>query len=120
MKRKSTLRKVEPPNLVLEPTDPADPVLPKPKNSIANQASENASSYASVRYQMTKRIGGLVPDGHGKAYWRCTNCNKIRETYPMARECCHASAAQVLICTLCFNRDNSLYRIGECQCPTKK
>ena len=121
MKRKSTLRKVEPADLVLEMTDPRDPELPKPRNSVAGTGgSENANVHAAVRYEMTRRIGGLVPDNFGKGYWRCTGCNKIYETHPIARECCHAAAVQILICTFCMNKHNKPYRIGECLCPPKK
>ena len=119
MKRKSTLRKVEPPDLTLEYVDPADSTVPAPKNSIAGQhASEKVSNFIATRYEMTHRIGGLIPDQYGKGYWRCTQCLKIYETRPMAKECHHASAVQVLICTFCQQKLHQLLRIGECQCPS--
>ena len=120
MKRKRVLRKAKSADLVLEMTDPQDPELPTPPRSVANQASEKANVHQAIRYEMTRRIGGLVPDNYGKGYWRCTGCNAIYETVPIARECCHAAATQVLICTFCMNKHNKPYRIGECLCPPKK
>ena len=119
MKRKNTLQKPEPPDLVLEIPDAADPSLPAAKNSVAGHASEKVSNYLANRYAMTKAIGGLVPDNLGKGYWRCEGCGKIWDTRAMAKECHHVSALRVQICVFCMNNHNQRLRIGECQCPPK-
>lgn len=115
MKRRP-IPKPEPPELVLETSDPADPELPKPKNSVAGKASEKVSDHIKVRYQRTRILGGLVPDDIGKGYWRCSKCGSIHDTAKLAKLCCGEDWVQVQICTLCFNRSHELFRIGECRC----
>lgn len=122
MKRKSTLRKIEPPDLTLGILDASDPSLPAVKNSVASQhnASTKVSNYTANRYAMTRAIGGLVPDNFGKGYWMCGQCRKIYDTKPMANECHHADALRVQICVFCMQKHNQRLRIGECRCLTIK
>lgn len=118
--RKVKIPKPEPPDLVLDYVDPADPEVPAPKNSIASHASEKVNNYIATRYEITKKIEGLVPDQYGKGYWRCTTCFKIWETSPMAKECCHGNFAQVQVCIVCHKNHGQLLRIGECRCEPRK